>query len=81
MGNEKCTGLKEESYTSTLDNHIAKINFQLSEYRRPLTPKNVMGSWTEVSKELLNDEDFGAQLKKDNGWLSDAHGRCASWGN
>lgn len=63
--------LKEESYTSTLENHIAKINFQLSEYRMPLTPRNVMSSWPQVSKDMLQDEDFGSQLNKDNGWLSD----------
>lgn len=63
--------LKEESYTSTLENHIAKINFQLSEYRMPLTPKNVMSSWPQVCKDLLQDEDFGSQLSKDNGWLGD----------
>lgn len=68
--------LKQESYTSTVDNHIAKINFQLSEYRMPLTPKNVMGTWPEVCKSLLQDEDFGAQLNKDNGWLNDAMGEA-----
>ncbi|HRF19562.1 MAG TPA: transglutaminase-like domain-containing protein, partial [Chitinophagaceae bacterium] len=30
-----------------------------------------MDSWPVVSKQLLNDEDFGLQLRKDNGWLND----------
>jgi len=63
--------LKEESFTTTLDNHIAKIDFQLAAYRQPLQPRDVMGNWTDVTKELLKDEDFGLQLSKDNGWLSD----------
>ena len=63
--------LKEESFTTTIDNHIAKIEFQLAEYRQPLTPRNIMGNWTEVCKTLLKDEDFGLQLSKDNGWLND----------
>jgi hypothetical protein len=63
--------LKEESYTSTIDNHIAKVNFQLSERRPPLNPENVMGTWTKLSTELLNDERFGADLGKNNGWLKD----------
>lgn len=63
--------LKEESFTSTIDNHIAKIDFQLAAFRHPLVPKDVMGNWTDVTKELLKDEDFGLQLSRDNGWLSD----------
>lgn len=63
--------LKEESYTSTLKNHIAKIEFQLAEFRQPLEPRKIMGSWTDVCKELLNDEDFGLQLTRDNSWLAD----------
>ena len=63
--------LKEESFTSTLDNHIAKIDFQLASYRQPLQPKDIMGNWTDVTKELLKDEDFGLQLSRDNGWISD----------
>jgi transglutaminase-like putative cysteine protease len=63
--------LKEESFTSTLDNHIAKIDFQLASYRHPLSPRDIMGNWTDVTKELLKDEDFGLQLSRDNGWMSD----------
>jgi acyl carrier protein len=63
--------LKEESYTSTLDNHIAKVDFQLSERRYPLTPQNYMGTWTTLTTELLKDERFGADLTKNNGWLKD----------
>lgn len=63
--------LKEESYTSTLNNHIAKLEFQLSDYRYPLTPKKIMGSWQQASGELLKSENFGSTLTKDNGWLGD----------
>jgi transglutaminase-like putative cysteine protease len=66
--------LKEESYTSTLSNHIAKIEFQLSELRYPLTPKNVMATWPETCEDLLKDEDFGYQLSRDNPWLNDVMG-------
>jgi transglutaminase-like putative cysteine protease len=63
--------LKEESFTSTLDNHISKIDFQLASYRHPLIPRDMMGNWTDFTKELLKDEDFGLQLSRDNGWVSD----------
>lgn len=66
--------LKEESFTSTIDNHIAKIDFQLAEYRHPLTSRNIMGNWRDVTNELLKDADFGLQLNRDNGWASDELG-------
>lgn len=63
--------LKEESYTSTIDNHISKLEFQLAELRYPFTPRNIMGTWTNATETMLKDEDFGLQLSKDNGWLND----------
>ena len=63
--------MKSESYTSTIKNHIAAVQFQLAEYRHPFAPKNVMGSWQETCTNLLKDEDFGFTLKRDNGWLND----------
>jgi len=63
--------LKTESYTSTIRNHIARIEFQLQSIGEPFTYQNVMNSWPVVAKDLLEDEDFGAQLKKDNSWLKD----------
>jgi hypothetical protein len=63
--------LKTESYTSTTRNHIAKIDFQLSEYRYPLTPKSIMGTWKELNDVLMKDEEFGLPISKDNGFLSD----------
>lgn len=63
--------LKEESFTSSIDNFISKIEFQFSEYRYPLTYKRVMGSWDKVAQELLEAEYFGKQVTKDNVWLKD----------
>ncbi|HEV8272449.1 MAG TPA: transglutaminase domain-containing protein [Chitinophagaceae bacterium] len=63
--------LKEENFTSTLDNHIAKVEFQLAEFRTPLNPQNIMGDWEDVCETLLKDENFGGQLNKDNSWMND----------
>ncbi|HJS54233.1 MAG TPA: transglutaminase domain-containing protein [Chitinophagaceae bacterium] len=63
--------LKEESFTTTLDNHIAKVEFQLAEYRYPLAPRKVMDNWYDVCREMLNSESFGLQLSRDNGWMND----------
>ncbi len=64
--------LKLENFTSTLRNHISKIEFQLQAIRDPFPYRPIMGTWASVTKDLMNDEDFGLQLTKDNGWLGDA---------
>jgi hypothetical protein len=64
--------LQEEAFTSTIDNHIAKIEFQLSEYRFPNQPsQTVMSSWPVISERMLQREDFGAVYTKANNWLND----------
>ena len=54
--------LKEENFTSTLDNHIARIEFELTGYQMPLQPKDIMGNWPMLSKRLMESEYFGAAL-------------------
>lgn len=63
--------LKEESFTSSIHNFIAKIDFQQSDYRYPLTPYNILGTWPETCEKLLKGDYFGADINKNNGWLSD----------
>ena len=64
--------LKRENYTTTMGNHVAKVEFQLSAIRYPNTPvKTVMRTWTDVSKELMEDEDFGATLTHANNFFGD----------
>jgi hypothetical protein len=62
--------LKEEPFTTTIDNHIAKIEFQLSQYRFPDMPvKDILGNWGTVSKQMLENDDFGLPINRDNNWL------------
>jgi hypothetical protein len=64
--------LKEEAYTSTLDNHISKIEFQLSQIQFPGQPvKDIMGNWFKAAESLLQRDDFGLTLNRDNNWLDD----------
>ena len=75
---KEAPALKEEKFTSTIENHLSKVSFQLSGYREPLTPKRIMGSWFTLAEELLKDEDFGDGLGKSNGWLdNDLKSICA----
>ncbi|MGB8192804.1 MAG: DUF3857 domain-containing protein [Chitinophagaceae bacterium] len=63
--------LKEESFTTTMGNYVSKIEFQLSEYKQPLEPKQFMGDWNTFSESLLKREDFGQAINKANNWLDD----------
>lgn len=63
--------LKEESYTSSLKNHIARIEFQLSSRNYPLTPHDYRNTWPGLIKELLDASYFGDALDNNNNWLAD----------
>lgn len=64
--------LKDESFTTTLQNHIAKIEFQLNAIQYPDQPvKTVMPNWISVSEEMLKSDDFGVDIARNNGWLDD----------
>ena len=62
--------LKEEPFTTALENYMARLEFQRSGYAFPGQPgKDFMGNWVSVSEELLKEDDFGADLDNNNGWL------------
>ena len=63
--------LKEESFTSSLKNHVSRMEFQLASQKYPLTPRNFRTTWQELTKGLLESENFGSVLKNANNWLSD----------
>lgn len=64
--------LREEPYTSTMDNHISKIDFQLKQIQFPNNPpRDYMGSWEKAAQEMLKRDDFGEVFSRPNNWLSD----------
>lgn len=63
--------LKKESFTSTLSNHISKIEFQFTSRNYPLTPRDYRTTWPGLTKELLEADYFGKALSKENNWMSD----------
>jgi hypothetical protein len=64
--------LKDESFTTTFANHINKIEFQLNAIQYPNQPvKTIMENWVSVSEEMLKNDDFGADLSRNNGWLDE----------
>lgn len=65
--------LKEEKFTSSLDNHTARIEFQMSGQKFPNMPHtDIMGSWSKACLELMKDVEFGGSFKETGKWLSEA---------
>jgi len=61
--------IKEEPYLTTLDNYTSKIKFELA--RTDLVKvggslKNYTTTWNDIANLLLEDEDFGSQIKSAN---------------
>ena len=55
---------KDESYITSVNDYIIKMDFQLSRYMDSrLVQKEIMSTWTELNKELMKDENFGRYIK------------------
>lgn len=56
-----------EAFMTTANDYVARLNFELAGMRMPgSTYQAVAGDWTKISRDLLEDENFGAQLKRGN---------------
>ena len=65
--------LKEEQFTTSLSNHISKIEFQMSGQKFPNSVRrDIMGTWEKLSEDLLKDSDFGEKLDRENSWMNDS---------
>lgn len=64
--------LKEEKFTSTIDNYIARIEFQRSATNfKSSGYQSEMGTWKTAAERLIKDPDFGEPLSASNGWMDD----------
>lgn len=62
--------LKEEAFTTTLNNSISKIEFQLNQVVFPnQVPQNYMDNWEKVASDLMNEDDFGGAVTRPNNWM------------
>jgi Domain of Unknown Function with PDB structure (DUF3857)/Transglutaminase-like superfamily len=63
--------MKYESYTTTIDNYVSRVEFQLQYIQITESSERIeyMRDWYKASERLLNSEYFGAALNKDNHWM------------
>jgi hypothetical protein len=53
-----------EDYITSKENYLSSIQFELGSVKWPNQPvKNYTNTWEAINKELLEDSDFGMQLK------------------
>lgn len=65
--------LKEESFTSSKDNYLSGIEFQMAGQQFPeMAYVDIMGSWSKACLELLKDKEFGAAFKEEEDWVKNA---------
>jgi hypothetical protein len=58
--------LDDEPFMSTEDDYLQRVAIRPSGINLPGIPyRNLLKTWPEIIKELIDDEDFGRQLKKD----------------
>jgi hypothetical protein len=62
---------RAERYTTTLKNHLSKIDFQLSAVHANGYDRTYRTTWNELVDELLKRDNFGAPLTDRNRWLDD----------
>jgi Transglutaminase-like superfamily. len=64
--------LKEENFTTSISNHISRIEFQLSARKYPgQAVEEVMTTWPKLRELLMKDESYGIALGKNNGFMGD----------
>jgi hypothetical protein len=63
--------LKIESYISSPENYVDKIEFQLSGTYNGEDKHDVANTWQNACKEFVSEEDFQAAVTGDNGWIKD----------
>lgn len=56
---------KDESYISSLNDYIIKMDFQLAKFHSPTgNTSEIISTWPELNEALLKHDDFGKYLKK-----------------
>ena len=72
---------REEPYMNALLNYLSALEFELASYNPPSGMQhNYTGTWEKINEELLQDEDFGLQLKR-GGFLKDIAFKIKSAGS
>lgn len=63
--------IHDESFITTTDNYINRVEFQLSAYNWPDQPrKPVQSTWEDLMKDMMKDPEMAGALDNNNGFLA-----------
>jgi hypothetical protein len=74
-------GLRDESYSTSYRDFLQKVDFQLSAVASRGSIKRYTTTWKLLTKELLEDKDFGSQLDKNFSISNEVKPLLSSAGN
>jgi hypothetical protein len=65
--------LHEEPFTTTVKNYNTSVSFQLNyfQWTEQSERRDHMTDWAVTSKTLMEEEDFGQAIARENFWISD----------
>lgn len=64
--------LREEPFTTSMNNHISKIEFQMAGQQFPnMAYRDIMGTWQKAKEEMLKDPQFAGTLEETHGWANE----------
>ncbi|MFB6457363.1 transglutaminase domain-containing protein [Chitinophaga sp. Hz27] len=61
--------IRDESYVTTVDNYVNKIEFQLSSYHLGMITKDFRNTWPKLMEALNKNENFGVAMGKNNNFM------------
>ncbi|MGO4913184.1 transglutaminase domain-containing protein [Leeuwenhoekiella sp. W20_SRS_FM14] len=69
---ENVPAMKDEVFSSNIDNYRSAITFELAYTKYPNEPfETITSTWEAVSKTIYDSENFGGQLKNDRFYADD----------
>lgn len=56
--------LREEPFISSVDDYLQKVSFRINGYNDGVNSIDMASTWPRIVREIMEDEDFGIQLKR-----------------
>jgi len=64
---ENIPAIKDENYITTLQDYVSKIGFELTSTNFPGSGvKDYSSTWEQIVSKMVEDENFGGYIRKDN---------------
>lgn len=61
---DRVPALEEEPFVNDMDNYRSMVSYELQQIKFPNAPlEDFSSSWEKVAKSIMEDDDFGGQLK------------------